>query len=217
MKRTMQLLTLLCFLFMSIDTSWAQSGTKKSKHTIKQVSPRDQLSSFVKKAYKQIYESNMRLDFDFKTKVPGDTLIIGLDWDIYFQRAAELKASGLFSREFLNQYYNIAVTVDSSIKESPRDWRNLKEGTPIWESDNDLWCNCKDKSIEYWKGFTLERLIANKDSASFELNWTVTGITRPYIYRMKTVKEEGQWRISYMGGFENFGPLSYYRKMAKAK
>ncbi|HQR00689.1 MAG TPA: DUF3828 domain-containing protein, partial [Ferruginibacter sp.] len=64
-------------------------------------------------------------------------------------------------------------------------------------NDANPWCNCQDYPDDYWKRLTIRDIKAVGDSAVF--SWTWGDDLR---YRVKAKKENGNWKISYLQGFD---------------
>ena len=91
---------------------------------------------------RNVYEWHMTVrlnDFPYKHEEPGDTLFVGIDWEKYNNNIKVFKQTDFFSQDFLDKHKKIALIVDSSIKKADKEWRNINDGIPIWDSNADDW------------------------------------------------------------------------------
>lgn len=170
-----------------------------------------ELTDLVRKVYE--WHMTVRLnDFPYKYEEPGDTLFVGIDWDKYNNTSQVLKQTDFFSQEFLDNHKKIALTVDSSIKKADKEWRNIKDGIPIWDTDADDWCGCQDYADNYWEKLTLYDITISNDVASFYWAWNDQRISGTFAYKMTAKKENNKWRISSMQGFDYKYTVEHYDK-----
>jgi hypothetical protein len=67
--------------------------------------------------------------------------------------------------------------------------------------DVDPWTGFQDEAPEYWNQFKIHDYKPAADSAS--LKWTISDSTvTSDPYEVHFVKENGQWRVSYLPGFD---------------
>jgi hypothetical protein len=164
---------------------------------------------------RQVYEWHMtkRLnDYPYKYDEQKDSIFIGIDWDKYQKNIELFKQTNFFSRDFLQQHKNIALTLDSSIRNADISWRNINDGIPVWDSGADDWCNCQDYPDDYWKILTLDSLIFKKHHVEFKWTWD-----KKYkgFYKVTAVKEDDKWKINSLEGFNNNLTVDHYDKIMK--
>lgn len=158
------------------------------------------LTNLVKTLYK--WHVTQKLTFDGFKPVkldPADTLYKGIDLLENQKSVDELRGTGLFADSFLKNYRNIALRMDKELRNGSSLWADGE--LPTFNDDVDPWCNCQDSPIDnYWTIIKLKDISINGSVASF--NWAWPGDTEGQPYKMRTVKENGSWKISYMQGYD---------------
>lgn len=165
---------------------------------------------------RQVYEWHMtkRLnDFPFKYEEPGDTLFIGIDWEKYNNNIEVFKQTNFFSLDFLDKHKKIALTLDTSIKKADKEWRNINDGIPLWDTNADDWCGCQDYPDNYWEKQTIHDLNISNDFASFSWTWDDLDKSNSFKYKMTAKKENNKWKINSMEGFDYYYSVEHYDKM----
>ncbi|MBF9140985.1 hypothetical protein [Hymenobacter properus] len=175
-----------------------------------------ELTALMRRAYEWHATKFRDYGFPLKFNAPSDSLFTGIDWAAYEKSYATYKKTNFFSDEFLAKHRAIAMTIDSSIKQAGVEWRNAKDGVPLWYTDSDDWCNCQDNPDFYWKRLTLNNLKFGDNTASFHWTWDeIDGVEPPLNYEVKAKKVNGTWKISYLQGLENYGTVANYKKIMK--
>jgi len=126
---------------------------------------------------------------------PTDTLSNSIDLEENTEAIKELKATGFFADEFLDNYRNLAVRMDKELREGTSLWPDGE--VPTFFSDADEWCNCQDNPDNYWETLTLTDLKFDKDQATFKWTWGDN-----FFYKVHTRKEGDNWKISYLEGWD---------------
>jgi len=140
-------------------------------------------------------DSNLSMDFDVKKTSPADSIYSGIDWTVHKKRMTELSNTNFFTDSFLSNYHHIALYLDQELKSNKTKYR---EGDlPPYGGDGNEWCNCQDFPGDIWKNLKITDLKMNGDSANFKWNWG-----DELYYSVKTKKENGSWKISYLEGFD---------------
>lgn len=131
-----------------------------------------------------------------------DSIYVGIDLERHKQRLTELKQTGLFAEEFLNNYNKIALTIDRELKSKKLKW-SVGDLPPFGNNANP-WCNCQDNPDNYWQTLTINRIAFNNNTTSFIWTWGDN-----FTYKVKALKENNDWKISYLQGFdfEDFVPI----------
>lgn len=157
------------------------------------------LTKLVRSVYKWQDGEGMGNDFDPKG-LEGDSLYRGIDWHAYNKRVKKLKETNYFHQRFLESHKQIAQYIDTALRSGRETWP--KDELPSFGYDASPWCNCQDAPSENaWDSLTVTDLKLENGQADF--NWTWGD---HFSYKMKAVKENGAWKISYLEGFkpENF-------------
>jgi hypothetical protein len=132
-------------------------------------------------------------------KNPVFTLNTSMDLAANNKAIKELKETGLFAEDFLNDYRNIAVRMDKELRDGSSLWPDGE--LPTFNDDVDGWCNCQDNPDNYWEKLTITNLKINKGEADFKWTWGDN-----FFYHTKAKNMAGTWKISYLEGFD----MNYY-------
>jgi len=162
------------------------------------------LTDIVKKLYKWHVKQKLTFDGFKPVKLNAtDTLYKGIDLRKNQKSVDELKGTGLFTDNFLKQYRNIALRMDKELREGSSVWPD--GDLPSFNDDADPWCNCQDSPVDdYWLIIKLTGIQINNNQAQFAWKWNSDTESQPY--RIIAVKENGNWVIDYMQGFD----MKYY-------
>jgi hypothetical protein len=168
-----------------------------------------ELTSLIRQAY-EWHMTKSVADFPYKYDKQHDSIFTGIDWEEYQNNIQLFTRTNFFSRGFLQQHKNIALTLDSSIRKADISWRNINDGIPIWDSGADDWCNCQDYPDDYWKFLTIDSLIIKNDHGEFKWTWD-----KEYqgFYKVTVVKEDEKWKINSLEGFKSFGTVADFDKV----
>lgn len=167
-----------------------------------------QLTKLVKELYK--WHETTKLKHTAYSPVknnPADTLYSGIDLKETEQSVEEIKATGFFSDDFLNQYRNIAIRIDKELKDGSSTWRDGE--IPTFDNDADPWCKCQDTPRDdFWNILKFSDFKYNGNEASFKWNWGDDSF-----YHVKAQKTGNDWKISYLEGFDmNFYNWEWNKK-----
>lgn len=174
-------------------------------------SPKDsiELSTLVKNIYKwqDTKFKNNDFGFPYKFNNTSDSIFTGIDWEQFDKTTQILRKTNFFTEDFFVIRHNIALTLDSSMKLSSIEWRNINDGIPVWSTEVDDWCSCQDNPDHYWKLMTIKDLKLKDSTVSFKWTWGDHG------YQMRARKEDDLWKISYLEGLKNYGNVAHYKKI----
>lgn len=151
-----------------------------------------ELTSLVRKVYKW---HNLNFLEDFPYKYENDTIFIGIDWKKYDKNIKLHKETGLFTVDFFKRHKEIANIIDQSIKSATIEWRNERDGIPLWHSGADDWCACQDNPDNYWEFITINKLKIKNNIASFDWTWDKKTVKDKHEYSVTAKKENNVWRI----------------------
>ncbi len=119
----------------------------------------------------------------------------GVDLAAHARSTEALRKTGYFSEEFLQNYYQLGVTMDKGLREGSLVWPVGE--LPGFGTDTSPWCNCQDNPDKFWEHLTLDSFSFTGDSASFVWRWDTT-----FSYRARARKAGGVWQIAYLNGFD---------------
>ena len=154
-----------------------------------------ELVALLRKVY-QWHQKNQRSLIDFPVTVK-DSFQIGLDREAFDQTLSVLRQTDYFTQNFLENYKQIGRFVDHKLTTAnPKLYNEIN--FPF--QDSDPWTGAQD-DLPSWDHFRFYDYRAAPDSASFkwriaDSNWT----SEPYAVGF--AKENGQWKISFLQGFD---------------
>jgi hypothetical protein len=173
------------------------SKLTKASDAVTRTADSIKLTKLVKALYKwHTKDTVCKCGFNPLKKNASDTLYSGIDLDDNKKTISELRQTGFFAEDFLDNYRKIAVRMD----------KELRDGTSLWPEgelstfgdDSDAWCNCQDYPVDdYWKIIRLTDIKYNENEASFKWTWGDSTY-----YKVKAKKEDSNWKISYLQGFD---------------
>ena len=123
------------------------------------------LTDLVKDVYKwHATEKNQIEGFTPKKSHPSDSLYSGIDLNSTDSAITQMKETGFFAKEFLDNYRKIAVNIDKELHNGSLTWRE-GDMAPFGESDS--WCNCQDGPDNYWEKLKLLKVRFKSDHVKF--------------------------------------------------
>jgi hypothetical protein len=141
----------------------------------------------------------------------NDSIVIGFDQEIIRKNISILESTGLFSKEFIDNYKNINTTLDKKIRKGEYGEIYSNE-IPIYNfaSDVNPWTLCQDVPYDKPNPYDyVEVRIIKLDGnyGEFDWKWGRLGLNvapdwRSFSYRFKVRFEDGKWKISYLEGFD---------------
>lgn len=196
-------LILILLLWLGLVSSQTSDSNKfaPAKSSCYFTNDEQELQSLVRKVYGW-YETKGSKD-DFPTiEDKKHVKYIAIDLKAVTKRIGELKKTNLFSKEFLDNYNKISITLNEQLKSKKIEW--FVGELPPFGGDVNTWCGCQDYADDYWKTMVLKNIKIQKNAASFNWSWSSKD---KFAYKAKAVKEDGVWKISYLEGF-NFDELT---------
>lgn len=121
---------------------------------------------------------------------------MGLDLEMHKKRISELKQTGFFASEFIDNYNKLALSIDTDLKNKKIEW--LVGDMPPFGNDANPWCNCQDNPDNYWKTLTITDLEIENNVATFNWTWG-----NDFEYKVKAIKAGDVWEIAYLQGFDS--------------
>jgi len=140
-----------------------------------------------------------------------DSVYIGFDLDKHKANLEKLRKTNFFTNEFIENYNNIILTLDKRIRNKElEEW--VVGDLPVFAFANDVnpWTFCQDIPYDTPNPFDLIEVETIKlDSVKGELNWKWGKLKinndiewKEFRYKFRVVKENGQWKIDYLQGFD---------------
>ncbi|GAA4355334.1 hypothetical protein GCM10023185_18070 [Hymenobacter saemangeumensis] len=141
----------------------------------------------------------------------------GFDLAEHKQNLQKLEASNLFAAEFINNYNQIILKLNQQLKKgSYGPWLVGDMPSFTFASDVDPWTLCQDVPYDKPNPYDfIETEVVSLTSSKGELDWKWGGLGpehdpvpgydpgwKKFKYRFRTVKENNQWKIAYLEGFD---------------
>ena len=188
------LLTLTLFACTE-KTKKTVANTKAEQNKPTSTNDTSELEKLTKKLYEWNETKSSQIDFDPLQKEETDTIYTRIDLARHKQRLKELKETCFFANQFLDNYDKIALTIDEKMMNKSIVYY-IGE-LPPYGNDANPWCNCQDNPDNYWKKIKLKNIVINDKNASYDWTWGDN-----FKYKVKAIKENGIWKISYLQGFD---------------
>lgn len=135
----------------------------------------------------------------------------GVDFVRHKKDLQKLKATDLFTTEFINNYNQIVVAIDKGMKNG-RYGKSPVAELPIFNfaSNVNPWCLCQDVPYDKpnpWSQIEVETLKLDAVRGEFNWKWGKPEINaapgwKEFRYRLSIVKENNKWKIAYLEGFD---------------
>jgi hypothetical protein len=169
------------------------SATQKTKME----NDKTAIETLVKDMY--LWNSKRSYDNEFQTVVKGDK-VIGYNAESHTHFLKELRDSGYFADEFIKNIDKIWQDQNKLITDGKVKWSKGDMGS--FAGDVNVWCGCQDEPAEYTK-ITVHFDELKDTNAKLYWNWEGFGDDWEAIhYNMRCVKENGNWKIAYMQGWD---------------
>ena len=155
---------------------------------------KENLQKLVRRLYEWHETKSSHNDFD-PIADNQDSTYIGLDLKKHEQRLTELKQTGFFANQFLDNYNKIAITINKGLKSKTIEWQ--VGDLPPFGNDANPWCNCQDNPDNYWQTMTINKIAIDNYTATFTWTWGDN-----FEYKVKAIKQNDNWKITYLQGFD---------------
>ena len=137
------------------------------------------------------------------TSGENDSIYSGFDKDKLKQNITKLTNSSLFSKEFIENYNMIILTLDKKLKNNDFEHEPWYVGDmPPFNfcSDVNPWCQCQDNMD--WNIVEVEQIKGN------DFQWKWGGLSKDshqswkdFRYKFSVIQEDSKLKISYLEGF----------------
>jgi hypothetical protein len=208
----MKYLSLTAIIFWLIIIGCSQKGGSKASFnnkiedikSIENSNDKDEIQNLIRQA---LTWANAEKSFDLLPAISdnNDSIYIGFDLKKLKVNLDTLKATNFFSNEFINNFYQIILTLDKKLKNHEYYVWLVGELPPFnFSNDVNPWCYCQEIPYDDPNPWGLVEInVLKLDTNKGELTWTWGKTDWPDIlYRFNVTKEEGKWKISYMKGFD---------------
>jgi len=153
------------------------------------------LLALTKKLYQWNETESKGQDFDVLLKNENDSVYSEIDKTAHQKRLEELRKTNLFTEDFINSYNKIALKIDEKMKSGALVYKVGE--LPPFGNDANPWCNCQDRPDDFLDKIWIMNLKNEGKSVSYNWSWG-DGM----VYNLKAVKENNQWKINAMEGFD---------------
>ena len=154
-----------------------------------------ELEKLTTELYKWYETKSSEVDFEALQKEETDTIYTRIDLVRHKQRLNELKETNFFADQFIQNYNKIALTLDEKMMNKSLIY--YVGELPPYGNDANPWCNCQDNPENYWEKISLKNVVINNNTATYNWTWGDN-----FEYKVKAIKENGIWKISYLQGFD---------------
>lgn len=192
-------LTILLFVLILFSCNQENKKSHSSDKTFKQekskiVTETEKIQKLIRQLYEWHETKSSKFDFDLVAD-NQDSLYIKLDLKKHNQRLTELRQTNFFSDQFLDNYNKIALTIDKGLKSKKIEY--FVGELPPYGNDANPWCSCQDNPDNYWQNLTIDKISIENNNATFIWTWGDN-----FEYKAKAIKENGEWKITYLQGFD---------------
>jgi len=191
-------LTLLFTLLISCQKNESKTPAKAPKTAVTIIDKdKNEIEKLVKGMYRW-QKKRQSLLHEFRCFVK-DTVVVGLDPISHSLYLKSLHDSGFFSGEFRGNMTRIFKKQDELVRSKKVEWYTTEMGP--FDSGANPWCNCQDELSYDEISLHFEKI--DTTGATFYWNWEgVDDSWAKHHYAMRTVKENGKWKIAYMQGWD---------------
>lgn len=207
-QKTVKISALVLFVtFMGvivIGCNESSEQSAKGTHTgsTKNSDDKEQIIQLVKQVYKWHDADSSKNDMVCLTDL-ADSIYVGVDMEKQKLRSQELRNTGLFSDEFINNYYKIAETIDQNLRNKKYGDEWLVGDLPPFGSGADAWCKCQDYPYDNpWDKINIKFISLDDEKSTLTWTWGDTEWGKGFEYEVRVVKEGGLWKVSYLEGFD---------------
>jgi len=195
----MKKIILVCTSILLMNCNKTESPkAEKSENLVKTDSKSNdsiEILALTKKLHQWSETESKGQDFDVTLKNKNDSVYSEIDKVVHQKRLDELRKTNLFTENFINNYNKIAMKIDEEMKSGALIY-TVGELPPFGNGANP-WCNCQDTPDNFINKIWIMNLKNDSQSASYNWSWG-DGL----VYSMKAVKENNQWKINAMEGFD---------------
>jgi len=195
----MKKIILFCTSILLMNCNKTESPkAEKSENLVKTDSKSNdsiEILALTKKLYQWSETKSKGQDFDVSLRNKNDSVYSGVSQSEHQKRLEELRKTNLFTTDFISNYNKIAMKIDEEMKSGALVYK-VGELPPFGNGANP-WCNCQDTPDNFINKIWIMNLKNDGKSASYNWSWG-----QGLVYSMKAVKENNQWKINEMEGFD---------------
>jgi hypothetical protein len=198
-------LLLACNQTNNKTTSMTEQETLSEEKTSSSTADKKQIQNLIRQTLNWA-ESKNTIDLVPALTDSTDSIYTGLHLDKHKQNLDKLKSTNFFTRDFIENYNQIILTIDKGLRNGKyREWLVGDLPPFIFANDVDPWCNCQDNGD--WN--KVEVRVITLTGNEGELEWIWGNLSpdthtswKDFAYNFKVAKENGKWKIAYLKGFD---------------
>jgi len=163
----------------------------------------EQIEETVKSMYHWVEATQAAKQTHGWKMVIKDSLVTGYDMADHKLYLNDLRKTGFFAEEFIQNMDKIVNYQDKELRSGKAEWF-LGEFSPF-DADTSPWCNCQDEPTDKDAYSQIKFHFIKADPSKAELYWNWEGFGKEVEnmhYKIRTVKENGKWKIAWMQGWD---------------
>ncbi len=130
---------------------------------------------------------------------------IGFDLNQHKKNLKQMEKTHFFTAAFIENYNQIIETLDKGLRDDKHEqWLVGDLPTFSFANGANPWCNCQDNLD--WNTVDVKILSIDNQKADLEWFWNNANSSDEswsnFRYHFRAVKENNQWKIDYMEGFD---------------
>lgn len=135
-----------------------------------------------------------------------EEVYVGFDLDQHKMNLAIFAETNFFTPQFIENYNQIILTLDDKVKNKYFEPWMVGELPPFpFTNHGSPWCLCQDN--QDWNLIEVKVLNLTKNEVGMEWSWGISNQEEEQIwedipYKFAVEKVNGQWKISYLAGFD---------------
>jgi hypothetical protein len=200
-------LIVLCTLILGLTFNCFNQSNQKPTLTEKQdenqftflkLKDKEEIQNLIKQVLKWA-DSENSIDLIPILTDNNDSIYIGFNLEKHKQNLNKLKSTGFFASEFIDNYNQIILTLDSGLKSGEYEQWLVGDLPPfIFANDANPWCMCQANA----SGETDTIEVFKIEIKSGEILWKWGTNTDWTNYKIRVIKQNEKWKIAYMQGFD---------------
>ncbi len=201
----MKLLKLIPFLIATFFFACHQKNTSEVTNTSKTSETIEQQE--IKTLIRQVlyWADTNRFDLLPALEDEEEETYIGFDLNQHKKNLKQMEKTNFFTAAFIENYNQIIETLDKGLRDDKNEkWLVGDLPTFSFANGANPWCNCQDNLD--WNTVDVKILSIDNQKADLEWFWNNANSSDEswsnFRYHFRAVKENNQWKIDYMEGFD---------------
>lgn len=189
---------ILALLFFGCNQEDTKTTSVLEQKTLSQIDDKEQIYNLIRHVFSWA-DSQSSITLVPVLSDSKNSVYIGLDLEKHKQNLVKLHQTNFFATEFIQNYNQIILTLDKGLRSKKYDqW--LVGNLPTFSFANgwNPWCCAQGDCLE--EAFQIEIIKLDSSAGEFIYKREKDSSWRDFIFRIK--KENGNWKISYLQGFD---------------